>query len=489
MWPPDPRTPSDNGSVTPPAAGESATAAAARGYVPGDGRVRFFNTNLNSTLWNQGNGRWNGPDPTQVNYNNIIQWITGGPQVFPPNLRCGRVVYYDSIPTSIPTTGGTLDQVFWREYINYVLAVQVPFTGRYPMGSYLYGQNTSTTWKGQSYGTKQITANAAPGGPNPYMNYSDNPVHPRAHFWFGPLTMVAFMQHYVGGLGGNSGMVPGTCHEAQSWELKSGIQSALDDIKRNHPNDLASLVYFSSTAAFNQSRSPLTNKYDDVKLLLWYPYRIGGQGPDQYLIDDTKEIRPYDTSWNSINDTGYIPTAHNSTCYEMGFKVAFNQFSANPAAPSGGGGKGRIGANKLVIFETDGVPNTICGGSFQANGTDQSYYGTDAQIGSTGGGDYGTGANAIVVVNQMCNTSDPNSWGKRAKVHCIGFGDLLEPTAPAGPRSTAISVLSNIQKAGNTSATLESYKIITGNYANRIANLQEAFQRIMQGDIQLSLIE
>src|SRR5262249_40511994 len=147
------RTPSDNGSVAPPAAGESATAAAARGYVPGDWRVRFFNTNINSTLWNQGNGRWLSPDTSQVNYNNIIQWIAGGPQVFPPNLRCGRVVYYDSIPTSIPATGGTLDQVFWREYINYVLAVQVPSTARYPMSSYLYGENTSTTWKGQSYGT------------------------------------------------------------------------------------------------------------------------------------------------------------------------------------------------------------------------------------------------------------------------------------------------------------------------------------------------
>ena len=34
----------------------------------------------------------------------------------------------------------------------------------------------------------------------------------------------------------------GTTYEAQTWQLKAGIQSALDDIKKNHPNDLAALA-------------------------------------------------------------------------------------------------------------------------------------------------------------------------------------------------------------------------------------------------------
>ena len=54
------------------------------------------------------------------------------------------------------------------------------------------------------------------------------------------------------------------------------------------------------------------------------------------------------------------------TCYAMGLMLAYNQFSANtslvtynPARPAGdAGGNGRRGAQKIIIFETDGAPNT-----------------------------------------------------------------------------------------------------------------------------------
>ena len=37
-----------------------------------------------------------------------------GPQVLPANLRAGRVLYYSAIPTTIPSSGGSQDQLFWK---------------------------------------------------------------------------------------------------------------------------------------------------------------------------------------------------------------------------------------------------------------------------------------------------------------------------------------------------------------------------------------
>ena len=49
------------------------------------------------------------------------------------------------------------------------------------------------------------------------------------------------------------------------------------------------------------------------------------------------------------------------------------------------------------------------------------------------------------------------------------------------------------QKTGNTSAasatSIESYKIITGDYNTRIENLRAVLERIIQAGIQVTLIE
>jgi hypothetical protein len=512
MWPPDPRTPTNRtgGTETMPAAGQATSAVPS--YVPGDWRQRFFVNNDNSLFWDTG-GRWLGkgsqtgggnPVGPQPDYNAVIKWILSGPQVFPPNLSCGRVLYYDQIPTTIPATGGGANEVFWRNYIDYVLG-----TGSFMEGNFLFSRNFSTSWTNPltgttlTYGTTKITALASLNNPanvmyqgqtiTQSMNYADFPRMPRAHFWFGPLSMVAFMQEYSGGMdyltggfGSSSGM-PGSCHEAQSWELKAAVQSALNDIKNNHPNDWTALIFFNTVSAYNQPRSPLGNDYAGAQLFLWYPFRIGGVPPSSYLSDPTQVIRPYNVSGSSLSNiswSGIVPVANGGTDYDMPLKVAFNQFSANPAASSQGG-KGRIGANKLVIFESDGFVNNRAGGSFIANGPNQSYYSDDSSIVNISGVSNGDTTAAVGVVNNL--RSAANGWGNQCKVHCIGFGDLLEPSAPAGSRNLAISSLTSLQAAGGTSNPMESYKIITGTYQNRITSLQNAFQRILQSGLQVSL--
>src|SRR5207247_4310158 len=76
-----------------------------------------------------------------------------------------------------------------------------------------------------------------------------------------------------------------------------------------------------------------------------------------------------------FNYTGWgdIPNAAGGTCPDMAFKVAYNQFSGAT------GYNGRRGAAKVVIFETDGVPNHHCGGTFQNNRSEERRVGKEGR--------------------------------------------------------------------------------------------------------------
>src|SRR5262249_51150204 len=107
---------------------------------------------------------------------------------------------------------------------------------------------------------------------SPYMNYTDDVKRPKYHFWFGPMTWVDWLGNYNTGKFG----WPGNCHEAQAWACKVGIQTAIDDIRNNHPSDFVGLVYFSSPSTstagggqWNKSIIPLGRQYQQLKDSLW----------------------------------------------------------------------------------------------------------------------------------------------------------------------------------------------------------------------------
>jgi hypothetical protein len=277
---------------------------------------------------------------------------------------------------------------------------------------------------------------------------------------------------------------PGTCHEAQCWQLKAGINSALDDIKLNHPNDWATMIFFSNLSNFSTARASLGRDYNRMKNSLFFPFSLLSQ-----LDDPTKEIRPYNSSF-SYTGAGDIPNARGGTCPEMGLKVAYNEFSG------ASGYYGRRGAAKVVILETDGVPNHHCGGTFQNNGPYLSLYtGSIGTVTNDGNNAAAATDPAVAVATRICaldTATQPGYSTARtpARIHCIAFGDLFETTQPQ--QANALTFLLRIQKAGNTSASgdssIESYKIITGPYTDRIENLRQALERIMQSGIQVSLI-
>src|SRR5205085_1086950 len=86
---------------------------------------------------------------------------------------------------------------------------------------------------------------------SPYMNYGDDVKRPKHHFWFGPQTWVDWLGNYnlTNTLTNTAGdphlWWPGNVHEAQAWACKVGIQTAIDDIKKNHPNDFLGMTFFS----------------------------------------------------------------------------------------------------------------------------------------------------------------------------------------------------------------------------------------------------
>jgi Flp pilus assembly protein TadG len=469
MWPPDPR----------PA---------------NDWRKKFFFYGSNSTtpcddnslLFSTSDRRFRTASTSsyKINYTAVMNWINSGPKVFPDNLRAGRVLYYSAIPTTIPDTGGTLDQKFWRSYIDYVI-------GAGNQTQILYGQNTT------AFGTTRITANASlSANPKPYMHYNDNPIHPRLNFWFGPVSFLSFLSDYR--IGRN--WLPGTAHESATWQLKAGIQSALVDIKKNHPNDQAALIYFSTLSEYNVARVPMGKDFTRMNNALFYPYSLLDS-----LSDSNAEIRPYGNSFNtsylgtisggSISSgqwdnktSGEIPNADGGTDPEMAFMVAYNQFS------SATGFNGRKGANKMIVFETDGVPTSNANGTFQSGGAYLSKFTGISDAGSSGADDI----YALNTLQYVCNltSANPNGYStikNPVSVHSIAFGQLFETNSTSTGKPAAMDFLVKCQIKGNTSpsgaTTLNSEKMIIGTYNQRIEKIRSAFEKVLQSGIQITLIE
>jgi hypothetical protein len=514
IWPPDPRAPVGN-------PGDA-------NYQAGDWRRRYFKrdaatafdpqvdagpttgfTGINQALLTTGAGGLTITTTTGnyvIDYTAVLKWIKSGPQTLPSNLRAGRVLYYASIPDDVDTTTGTaqqqLDKAFWLRYINYVV-------GRgYNSVAYLYGYGDS--WASSPTNVYASGLNQWQGPGNawsniyPYMRYADSPNRPRLHLWFGPLSMMDFI-----GNGTSGNWNPGTCSEAQCWQLKAGMNSVISDLQANHPNDYVGLVMFAADA-YNGIRRPMGQNYQSLKNALFYPKSLltaidGG--------DVQTEIRPYDVNWTRAADDE-IPNANGSTDPNTGLAYAFNLLSPSATLPTATYGtvKGRRGSSKIVIFETDGVPNTwrgLSSGTQTMNPTKKGYdtYYPDStwSSGNQGNGNASSLSEPIKIVTQMSkqiatvNTTGLDSGlslpNAPARVYPIAFGDIFDPIASpsATYRPTALQFLANMAAAGNTgvagATTIPSNQIITGPYATRISNLKDCMERIFQSGVAVTLIE
>jgi hypothetical protein len=345
------------------------------------------------------------------------------------------------------------------------------------------------------------------------MHYGDNPKRPLTHFWFGPLTMVDFLGNYnmwyhsaVSPSCSRYCWWPGTCHETPMYGCKLGIRAALTDIQTNHPNNIVALMMFSHPDAsanadgrFNRPRVGLGRNYARMQEALWYP--------PSTLGNSSATIRPYDT------ENGEVPRAMGGTCYSMGLMQAYNQFSTNtsallnynPAEPAGdAGGNGRRGAQKVVIFETDGAPNYTASASLVNSGAHNSYYRIRYNSANPSASEFPTGVasysnNNSTVTTQifsLCSqlsaleTASPPGYStpsKKVQIHCIGFGPVFAPGS--SERAAALATLNQMQILGNVNDGMPDYKVVYGTEAQLVSKLQQAFTQILQNGVQVSLVQ
>lgn len=340
-----------------------------------------------------------------------------------------------------------------------------------------------------------------------YMNFADNVYRPRHQFWFGPMTFVDWLGNYTT----YQFWWPGNVHEAQAWACKVGIQTAIDDIQNNHPNDYVGMTFFSTpmysssdtSGRHNNAVVPLGRNYQMLKDSLWFPPSTVNSG--------VTSITPYDADFQNV------PRAAGGTAPMMSFMIAYNLLSssvsnlrlfAQPTSTYRGnaGGLGRKGANRLVIFETDGAPNTRAYASIVNQGAD-SYYPIRIQSPanlSSGSNEFPSGgtfatSEIYTVVQQICakDTASPPGYSnsrKPALVYSIGYGTMFDPSYSSAKQPTALTFLQTVQYYGNTSsdtngANFPDWQRIYGTNDQRVARMQTAFTNIMQSGVQVSIIK
>jgi hypothetical protein len=346
--------------------------------------------------------------------------------------------------------------------------------------------------------------------------------------WFGPMTMLDFIGNFcIGSYNSNTGSFdnnrlwwPGTCHEAPLWQCKVGMAGAISDMQTNHPNDYGTLVLFSvpqcgnyPSGTYDYTPIPLGQNYNGLTDALWFaPESVAGQ---TFASTGTTEMSPYDKAMKDV------PRAIGGTCYAMGLMLAYNQFNSDPnqrtfdgsppTVPTGrAGGLGRKGAQRLVIFETDGMVSATIQASSSAynkgdyyisNGSYTSYYKIRQKDPIPAYTYYSPDASteATDICSQICapyNAANPGYGTPRkpVNIHTIAFGSLFDANNSSTYKTNALTLLADMQTIGNTQPSgltndLPSYKKITGNSQTRIDNLQTAFQTILQHGVQMSLIK
>ncbi len=442
----------------------------------------------------------------RINYKAILAWIkTIGVNPFPLQLRAGRISYYSYIPTDVPASAYDPTQLnsaitdpsqrFWKEYIDYCLGVwRDPFGNVWPPGYQACSMGPDFAW-----GTVQISGkpsgSTSLGQKLAYMNYNDNPARPRHRMWFGPMTMLQFIS--------DTGLSPGTARDISTYSTKLGITSVLQDIQVNHPNDSVAMILYNrpqytgepSIGEFNQAQYNLNRNYSAMINSLWYP-------PNSTT---TADVTPWDANGSQT------PSADNdfvsNTATQHGLMLAYNQFSGASALQSAAvGGLGRVGAQRLVILETDGVANVNTNASFTSNSTNSYYNILPGQSITAGNYD----ANATMQVAQaICNTatgtagsansavSNPGLPGfatasRPVLIHTIAFGNVFQ--IPSSTQTGAVSLLQGISQIGGTtfpssaSDATNGYKWCIGPLSTRVQLLQQAFAKVLDDGQAISLI-
>ena len=437
-------------------------------------------------------------------------------------MRAGRVKYYGSIPTSITGTWpnyGSTDQRFWVEFIDHVLGFRQTSAGVYKDVSAYAGYGSDFTWGTMSQSTP------SPPSATQYMSYTDNPLRPKLRYWFSPILMVDYLHNYnMYSQIPNSYYVmqPGDTYEAPVYTGRQAFQASINTVQNNHPNDWFTLVFYSeprvsssSTTRFNNVACPMGTNYNYAKAALFFPYStINADGSA-----NNTEITSYDAdpSTSSVPSANFVdtPRPKGNSCFAMGLMLCYNQFAVTPTTdstlrsfvtsspitfPSGmAGGMGRKGTQKVVIFETDGLANTMATANLVTSTSGSyKYYKIRYDMNKPKSSEYPTtsspGLNDPTVTKQVYDLVDQlkNDYGTPRnpfRLYAIGFGPVFQGSDASSALTTLQTMQFHAGTQSSASTPLPSNQIITGSGTQMSANMIDAFTTILQSGVQIALIK
>jgi Flp pilus assembly protein TadG len=495
-------------------------AGASNGQFVADWRNRFFNFSgaPNNTVLLNSSGSLDLPGTSTytIDYNAILTWIAQTPNPFPTQMRGGRIKYYGSIPTAItgswPSYGST-DQQFWVEFIDHVLGFRQTASGVYTDISGMAGYGSDFTW-----GT---TSQSNPPSLPQYMSYTDNPLRPNLRYWFSPILMVDYLQNYNmdTNVSNYYYMQPGDSYEAPIYTAKEAYVAAINTMQQNHPNDYVTVVPYSwprgsatdTSGRLNCVRSPLGTNYTYATAALTFPFSsLNADGSA-----NNTELTPYtaDPATGQIPSSDFtdIPRADGDTSFAMALMLCHNQFavtqptdttlrsyaSSSPITfPSGmAGGLGRKGAQKLIIFETDGLPNCSATASLVNAGT-YSYYKIRYNMNNPSQSEYPS-TNATTIndptvlsqTNSLVQTlaSTYSTSRNPFRLYAVGFGPVFQGSNASAAKSTLQTMQYYAGTQSSASTALPSNQIITGTDTQMSTNMIKTFTQILQNGVQIAL--
>ena len=429
--------------------------------------------NDNTKLWNS-SGNWQNPPGNYIiNYKAILNWIKNiGPNPFPSQLRAGNILYYSSIPSDVPAAaydptqpnsningvdGGTTDQRFWKEYIDYVIGVWMDPNGNVQNPGHPIVQLRT----GLHRRARRRPAGIQITGPDyqyksgyaAFIDPNDNPKRPRHRLWFGPMTMIQFMS--------DTGLLPGTTHDISMVVAKLGIAGALQDIQNNHPNDLVSLIMF--------SRPPFSGEAAAVRTVSLRPQQSQRQlyEHDQFpLVSAQQQLGRRQAMGRQRSADAAGPRRlrlqhHDRLRSDAGLQpVQLQHHVAERDRQRAERGHGRIRPR-------GGAENRHPGNGRHGQPGDQRHVHQSAEatipttilppLGTVSASGSAADASALAVATADLRLTTDNTNGpgyataqKPVLIYCIAFGAIFEPTASGSEQTSAVAFLQSLATIGGT---------------------------------------
>jgi hypothetical protein len=316
-------------------------------------------------------------------------------------------------------------------------------------------------------------------------------------------------------------MQPADSYEAPNYSAKEAYVAGINTMENDHPNDWVTLVPYSwprSSASdpngrFNCVRCPLGTNYNYATAALIFPFStINADGSP----NDT-EITPYaaDPATGSIPSADFkdTPRPDGDTSFAMALMHCYNQFattlptdgtlrsftSSSPITfPSAmAGGMGRKGAQKVVIFETDGLPNCSATASLVSAGS-YSYYKIRYDMNNPNGSEYPTVTastiNDSTVLNQIYSLIQQLASGYGTsrnpfRLYAIGFGPVFQGANASSAKTTLQTMQYYAGTQTSAGTALPSNQIITGTDSQMSTNMIDTFTKILENGVQIALLK